>query len=98
MFSVLRADRWLHTHNVPLVHVLSEYECSINELLTAQELRVTAAKEVLASMKLIAGSFSFVTRHDTFTTCLHVQNLPAQATKRFYQFVGKFKVPIFFNI
>jgi hypothetical protein len=56
---VFRADRWLHTFNDPLVHVLSEYESSLNELATAQELRVTAANEVLASMKIIAGSFSF---------------------------------------
>ncbi len=102
---VFRADRWLHMFNDPLVHVLSEYESSINELATAQELRVTAANEVLASMKLIAGSFSFchvpshnhrmLTSH-TFTTCL-LQNLPARAATLFCQFASKFKVPFFFD-
>jgi hypothetical protein len=52
----LRIERWLRHSNGPLVTALTEHESILDQLATAQELRVKSANEVVATMKLIAGT------------------------------------------
>jgi hypothetical protein len=56
-----RTDRWLTKFNDPLVQQLLEHEASVALLVSAQELRVNSANEVLASMRQIAGLFLIAT-------------------------------------
>lgn len=52
----LRIERWLRHSNGPLVTALTEHESILDQLATAQELRVKSANEVVVAMKLIAGT------------------------------------------